>query len=225
MLVQHLQRTQEAVAGVLGKCQFVAPAADKPIFGRKAVIEGVQLFLLCLNVLVRVSFGLILNQPADTFPQLDHTPDTVFRCNRNLHRVHEAVFTVVHLTVHNRVAEIPNSRVCGDGTIFLLVRFFLYIGLDLGLKKLDGLGKLLRQVSTFAGFAGAVHSESCGFHHHIAQNHFRVLHKVAVHADAIFIGVQLHPILLQIGDVISFLQEQNIAGDFRSGILLECVVR
>ena len=223
MFVQNLQRTQEAVAGILGKGQFVAPAADKPIFGCKAVIKGVQLFLLRLNVLVRVSFGLILNQPADTFPQLDHTPDTVFRRNRNLHRVHEAVFTVVHLTVHNRVAEIPNGRVCGDGAIFF-VRFLQFIGLDLGLKELDGLGKLLRQVGSFAGFAGAVHPEPGGFHHHIAQNHFRVLHKVTVHADAIFIGVQLYPILLQIGDVISFLQKQNIAGDFRSGVLLECVI-
>ena len=223
MFVQHLQRTQEAVAGVLGKGQFVATAADKPIFGRKAVIKGIELFLLRLDVLVRVSFGLILNQPADTFPKLDHTPDTVFRRNRNLHRVHEAVFPVVHLTIHNRVAEIPNGRVCGDGVIFF-VRFLQFIRLDLGLKELNSLGKLLRQVGTFASFAGAVHSESCGFHHHIAQNHFRVLHKVAVHADAVFIRVQLHPILLQIGDVISFLQKQNIAGDFRSGVLLECVV-
>ena len=51
-----------------------------------------------------------------------------------------------------------------------------------------------------------------------------MLHKVAVHADAVFIRVQLHPILLQIGDVISFLQEKNIAGNFRSGVLFECVV-
>ena len=173
--------------------------------------------------------------------------------------MHQAVFPVVHLTVHLVVAdcvsfafgqvrklthavapplptksfdfagthyseaEIPDGRVCGDGAIFF-VRFFQFVGLDLGLKELDGLGKLLRQVGSFAGFAGAVHPEPGGFHHHIAQNHFRVLHKVAVHADAVFIRVQLHPILLQIGDVISFLQKQYIAGDFCSGVLLECVV-
>ena len=110
--------------------------------------------------------------------------------------MHETVFPVVHLAVHHGVAEVFNAGVGGDGAIFLLVQFLQLVGLDLGLQKLDGIGKLLGQIFTLAGFAGAVRPEPGGFHHHVAQNHLRVLHEIAVHADSVFIGVQMHPILV-----------------------------
>ena len=98
--------------------------------------------LLGCNILIRVAFGLVLNKPAGTFPQLDHATDTVFRRDGDFHRVHEAVFPVVHLPVYNRIAEILHSGVGGDGAIFLLVQFLQLVGLDFRLQKLDGIGKL-----------------------------------------------------------------------------------
>jgi len=98
--------------------------------------------LLGCNLLIRVAFGLVLNEPADTFPQLDHAPDAVFRRDRDFHRVHEAVFTVVHLAIHHRVAEILHCGIGGDGAIFLLVQLLQLVGLDFRLQKLDGIGKL-----------------------------------------------------------------------------------
>ena len=86
---------------------------------------------------------LVLNKPAGTFPQLDHATDTVFRRDGDFHRVHEAVFSVVYLPICNRVAEILHCGVGRDGAIFLLVQFLQLVGLDLGLQKLDGIGKLL----------------------------------------------------------------------------------
>jgi len=152
--------------------------------------------LLGCNLLVRVAFGLVLNEPADTFPQLDHAADTVFCRDGNLYRVHEAVFPVVHLAIHHRIAEILHCGVGGDGFIFLLVQLLQLVGLDFRLQKLDGIGKLLGQIFALAGFAGAVRPEPGGFHHHVAQNHLRVLHEIAVHADSVFIRVQMHPILV-----------------------------
>ena len=181
--------------------------------------------LLGCNILIRVAFGLVLNETADTFPQLDHATDTVFRRDGDFHRVHEAVFPVVHLPVYKRIAEILHCGVGGDGFIFLLVQFLQLVGLDFRLQKLDGIGKLLGQIFPFAGFAGAVRPEPGGFHHHVAQNHLRVLHEIAVHADSVFICVQMNPILLQIGDVVALLQENDVAGHFRSGVPPEGVIR
>ena len=124
--------------------------------------------LLGCNLLVRVAFGLVLNEPADTFPQLDHAADTVFCRDGNLYRVHEAVFPVVHLAIHHRIAEILHCGVGGDGFIFLLVQLLQLVGLDFRLQKLDGIGKLLGQIFALAGFAGAVRPEPGGFHHHVA---------------------------------------------------------
>ena len=181
--------------------------------------------LLGCNLLVRVAFGLVLNKPAGTFPQLDHATDTVFRRDGDFHRVHEAVFPVVHLAVRNRITKVLYIGVGGDGFIFLLVQLLQLVGLDFRLQKLDGIGKLLGQIFALAGFAGAVRPEPGGFHHHVAQNHLRVLHEIAVHADSVFIRVQMHPIRFQIGDVVALLQENDVAGHFRSGVPLEGVVR
>ena len=52
-----------------------------------------------------------------------------------------------------------------------------------------------------------------------------MLHEITVHADAVFIGIQMHPIRLNIRHAITLLQEDDVAGDFRTGVALEGVVR
>ena len=79
--IQHLQGTQEAVAGVLTKSKTVTPAGKQTVFFRVIVIQAVQFCLLPANVLVRVVFCLILDQPTDTFPNGNHAADTVFGGN------------------------------------------------------------------------------------------------------------------------------------------------
>ena len=51
-----------------------------------------------------------------------------------------------------------------------------------------------------------------------------MLHKVGIHADTIFIRVQMHPVRLNVRHAVALLQKNNIAGDFRSGIGLERIV-
>ena len=93
------------------------------------------------------------------------------------------------------------------------------------MKIADRVPELLGQVCAILGFAGAVHAKAGAFHDHAAQHHIRVLHKIAVHTDAVFIGIQIHPIRLNIRYAVTLLQEDNVAGDFRSGVALEGVVR
>ena len=73
------------------------------------------------------------------------------------------------------------------------------------MEILNGVGKLLGQIRVLYGFAGAVHAVPGGFYDHTAQHHVRVLHEIAVHADTIFIGVQMHPIRLHIHHAVALL--------------------
>ena len=93
------------------------------------------------------------------------------------------------------------------------------------MKIADRVPELLGQVRAVLGFAGAVHAKAGAFHDHVAQHHIRVLHKIAVHTDAVFIGIQMHPIRLNVRHTVTLLQEDNVAGDFRTGVALEGVVR
>ena len=222
-LIQYLQRTQQAIAGVLAKGKAVTPAGKQTVLFRVFVIQTVQLRLLFLNILVRVAPGLILYQPADTFPNGDHAPDTVFSGDRYLYRVHTGIFPVIHIAVRKAKTEITHGRVGRNRQILLIQFLYLIIG-DLCMEVLYRFGKQLGQVCVLVGPAGAVHAESGGFHDHIAQHHFRVLHKITVHTDTVFIGVQMHPIRLDVRHTVTLLQEDNVAGDFGSGVGLKRIV-
>ena len=76
--IQHLQGTQQAVAGILAKGKTVAPAGKQTVFFRVIVIQTIQFCLLPTNLLVRVVFRLILDQPPNTFPDGDHATDAIF---------------------------------------------------------------------------------------------------------------------------------------------------
>ena len=95
---------------------------------------------------------------------------------------------------------------------------------DLGMKIMDGSLQQLGQVSIFIPTAHAVHTEPGGFHDHLAQNHVWVLDEITVHTDTVGVGVQVHPVRFDVRHAVTLLQEQNIAGDFRTGIALEGVI-
>ena len=52
-----------------------------------------------------------------------------------------------------------------------------------------------------------------------------MLNKVAVHADAIGVNIQMHPVRLNVCHAVTLLQEDNVAGHFRTGVLFEGIVR
>ena len=62
-------------------------------------------------------------------------------------------------------------------------------------------------------------------HLYVAQHHFRVVHKIGVHPDAIGVGGQMHPIGLNVNQTVSLLEKDNVRCDLRAGSGLEGVVR
>ena len=73
-------------------------------------------------------------------------------------------------------------------------------------------------------FAGGVHAEACAFHLHCAKHHLWVLHKIAVHGDAVRIGVKVYPVWLDVDDAVTFLQDEDVACDLRACVGSERVV-
>ena len=154
---------------------------------------------------------------------MDHATDAVLCGSGNLHGIHAAVFPEVHLAVYNGVTEIPHIGISGNGAV-IFFQFLMLIFRNLGIECGYRFRKLSAQIFFGIGLAGAVHTEPGGIHDHFAQDHFRVLHKVAVHSDAVGIGVQMHPIRFNVRHPVPLLQEQNITGDFRTGVAFERIV-
>ena len=61
-------------------------------------------------------------------------------------------------------------------------------------------------------FAGSVHlPEACAFHYHIAQHHFGVFDKIAVHCNAVLVRIKVYPIWLDVDYSVTLLQNENVA--------------
>ena len=79
--------------------------------------------------------------------------------------------------------------------------------------------------SVLVCFAGRFQlSEAGAFVHHTPKHHFWVLHKIAVHGDAVRSGVKINPVWFGFNHSVTLLQNQNVACDLRAGIGTESVV-
>ena len=77
LIIQHLQRGQEAKGVVRAKHGFVCAGVDDAVFLHEGIVQLVQALLFSLNRRIRVIFRLILNQLADTVADANHTLDAV----------------------------------------------------------------------------------------------------------------------------------------------------
>ena len=128
LLVQHFQRTQQEITGVIAKGQTVAPAAQQAVFLGVVIVEVIQIALLPLNVHVGIPLGLVVNELTHTVPEVDHATDAVFCGNRYLHGIHAAVFPEVHLAIDDGVTEVSHIGIGRNGAVI----FFQFLMLILG---------------------------------------------------------------------------------------------
>ena len=62
-------------------------------------------------------------------------------------------------------------------------------------------------------------------HLHVAQHHFRVVHKIGVHPDFIGVCGKVHPFGFNVDQPVTLLEEENVRCDLRTGSGLEGIVR
>ena len=226
LIIQHLQRGKQAVGAVGIESRIVGSCADKPIFFAEIIIEAIEFFLLCLDIGIGIVLRLVLNQRPDTITDSNHAFDAAFGSRGNIHGIHAAVFTVIDFTVHHREAEIAHIRVSGNRKV-LILRFKIVdfkFG-NLGMNVLDGIPQEVPKLCIFISNTGGLHAVRPADHLHVAQHHFRVVHKIGVHPDAIGVGGQMHPIGLNIHQSVTLLEEDNVRCDLCAGSGLEGIIR
>ena len=226
LIIQHLQRGKQAVGAVGIESRIVGSCADKPVFLAKVVIEPIELFLLCLDIGIGIVLRLVLDQRPDAVSDTDHALDTTFGSCGNIHGVHAAVFPVIDFAVHHREAEVPHIRVGGDRKVFHLRLYVIQLKLgNLGMNVLDGIPQEVAKLCIFIGNTGGLHAMRPADHLHVAQHHFRVVHKIGVHPDSIGVCGKVHPFGFNVDQPVTLLEEENVRCDLRTGSGLEGIVR
>ena len=56
------------------------------------------------------------------------------------------------------------------------------------MNVLDGISQKIAKLCIFISNTGGLHAVRPADHLHVAQHHFRVVHKIGVHPDAIGVG-------------------------------------
>ena len=92
------------------------------------------------------------------------------------------------------------------------------------MNVLDGIPQEVPKLCIFISNTGGLHAVRPADHLHVAQHHFRVVHKIGVHPDAIGVGGQMHPIGLNIHQSVTLLEEDNVRCDLRAGSSLESII-
>ena len=89
----------------------------------------------------------------------------------------------------------------------------------------NGFAELLCKVSSLIRYTEGFRTETPRYHFHLAEYHFGMLYKVAVHRNAVLVCAEMHPVRLNIYNAVTLLQDENIRNDFRSGVALKGVIR
>ena len=170
-----------------------------------------------MHRVVRIILKLSIDECSHRIPDCNHAFDPVLPCHRGFHRLHNAVLAVVHLTVHKRKRKVAHSRVCRKNT----VRFFScqFVLLDLGYFGVDVADRFrqqFRKLHLRKRLAGGLRAERTRFRYHTAEYHIRMLDKVLVHLDAVFVFSEVTPIGIALYHAVALLKKDNIRDCFRS---------
>ena len=224
LIVHLLQRAQQAVRGILVKRPLVALGADYAEFLGKPVIPVVQLPLFFPYLRIGILLHLHGDKLLRTVTYADHPLDALFHVLGYVRRLHDAVFTVINLAVHDAVAVILYIWIRWNGckgklpALFQLCRFIACADMA------DGIPQLLLKRPRPVRQAGRFHSERPRHLRHPADHHLRVVSKIPVHGDAVCVRGKMYPIRLDIHKPVPFLEKKYVGSHFRPGVLLECRV-
>ena len=167
------------------------------------------------------------NQLIHAIPQRDHALDTLGGGGVQLRFDHAAVFPVVHLAAHHGVRVVFHIGVCGDGRVDLsaftqLWQFRLLIG---AANVFHGIMELICKCQPLNGDNGEILLAVLGaFGGLPAEDHLRVVNKIAVDGKAILVLTEVYPIRFDLNGVFSALQEDDVRNDFRTGVGAERIV-
>jgi len=184
VLVDDLQRTQQAVCGVLLKGALVRRAAQKSVLRGKAVIRSVQFFLRCADRLIRAAVYLEVDQTAGNIADADHPANALCRGFRHLYRLQCGRVLVIQHAVLLGVAEAADFIAVLDHCL----RHYREVGVW-KLYRCFRCGKVTHRFIQLGFQISVRQRDTARFHlvsvhflipHQRTQHHFRVIDKVLV---------------------------------------------
>ena len=216
IIIEDFERAEQVVGGIRRKRKAVGPIIDEAVARRKAVIQSVQLLLKLLNLPVAMLIELRVDQLAHLIPQGNHPLDALLCRLIQVGLHHAAVLTVIDGAVDHRIREVPHIGISGNGLInrFIVAqigqRCFLIGAVDMA----NRLMQLIRKARIFLRKNGkALPAVLRILPGQRAQNHLRVLNKVAVHGQAVCVFTHMDPIRLNLDGPIPLLQEDDVRND------------
>ena len=167
------------------------------------------------------------NQLIHAIPQRDHALDTLGGGGVQLRFDHAAIFPVVHLAVHHGVGVVFHIGVCGDGRVDLfalaqLWQFCLLIG---AANVFHGIMELICKCQPLNGDNGEILLAVLGaFGGLPAEDHLRVVNKIAVDGKAILVLTEVYPIRFDLNGTVTLLEKENVRNHIRTGVGAERIV-
>ena len=199
------------------------------MFGAEGIILAVKLGLQTVDFLVRQVLQLRIDQSAGSIAQFHQFADTLGRGCVGITLPHDCAFAVIDFIVLYRVAEITHKGI-GINVLGVLAAFLLYGNFGFcqrGCKMLHGginlrfqqrLSETVHRIGVY-WLAGGSRAIRTGDYLHSAANHFGVLHKVAVHGNAVGIFCKVQPRLVLLAQRIALLQKNYIRHNFSAAAL------
>ena len=181
------------------------------------------------DFLVRQVLQLRIDQSAGGIAQFHQFADTLGRCCVGITFPHNCAFAVIDFIVLYRVAEITHKGI-GINVLGILAAFLLYGNFgfcqrggqvlhgSVDLRFQQRLSETVHRIGVY-WLAGGSRAIRTGDYLHSAANHFGVLHKVAVHGDAVGIFFKVQPRLVLLAQCVTLLQKNHIRHNFSAAAL------
>ena len=217
IIIEDFERAEQVVGGIRGKRKAVCTVINEAKACGEAVIQSIQLLLKLLNFPVAVLIELRVDQLAHLIPQGNHPLDALLRRLIQVWLHHAAVLAVIDGAVDHRIREVAHVGISGNGFIYRFIvaqigqRRFLIGAVDMA----NCLMQLICEAhALFRENGEALPAVLRILLRQRAQNHLRVLNKVAVHGQAICVFTHMHPVRLNLDGSIPLLQEDDVRNDF-----------
>ena len=228
VLINDFQRTEQVIGRIVCIGQTVCTVIDETVFGRKAVIEPVQLCLFLLNSAVRNRcIHLKVDQFLHTITQSHKTFHTGFGGSVEVRAHHAAVFPVVHLPVYNGIGIVLHIRVGRNGGVnsFAFAQLRQLCLLISSMNILHRIMQLVGKLQSLDRVHGVIHTMSSAYRLLSAQHHFRVVDKIPVDGKPVLRLSGLGPFRHDVQRAIPLLEEDDVRYHLGTGILFERVIR
>ena len=182
-----------------------------------------------MDFLVRQVLQLSIDQSAGGIAQFHQFADTLGRGCVGITFPHDCAFAVIDFIVLYRVAEITHKGI-GINVLGVLAAFLLHGNFgfcqrggqvlhgSVDLRFQQRLSETVHRIGVYR-LTGGSRAIRTGDYLHSAANHFGVLHKVAVHGDAVGIFCKVQPRLVLLAQRIALLQKNYIRHNFSAAAL------